>query len=499
MKATLFRPALLPMLVSGFVAGLTVLAPSANQQALAQDGLLQTWYLGNSDSLDDVLDKIDGDDPALDPFVATHGNSWWFGHQFEEAEGGFADFEQTDGLVAYPEGSDPPLELGDDTVFTVEGNQSFNNYTVRMTGMINFPESGTYLFADGIDDYTYLAIDTDKSGTAGDTDDEVFIDDDAWTDADRDRGTVANSPIAEVDVNVAGGGEWLAIEFYMAEGGGHDAGLLYWDYNADGGGLGAGEGFPGEEEAILTDDLEALLVPNTHLCSDSTGANCGGDTPTVLQAGDADEDFDFDQLDLVKVQIAGKYLTGNAATWGEGDWDGAPGGEPGSPPAGNGFFDQLDIIGALNAGTYLTGPYAAVAPGGMEGDGQTSIKYDAGTGEVSVDAPAGVELTSVNIDSAGGVFTGENAANLGGSFDNDADGNIFKATFGGSFGSVSFGNVAQTGLAEEFVLNDLTVVGSLNGGGDLGNVDLIYVPEPSSAIVLILGLASMAISRRRRR
>ena len=51
----------------------------------------------------------------------------------------------------------------------------------------------------------------------------------------------------------------------------------------------------------------------------------------ALQAGDADQDLDFDQLDLVAVQIAGKYLTGDAATWGEGDWNGAPGGSQGSP------------------------------------------------------------------------------------------------------------------------------------------------------------------------
>jgi hypothetical protein len=76
-----------------------------------------------------------------------------------------------------------------------------------------------------------------------------------------------------------------------------------------------------------------------------------------LQAGDADMDFDFDQLDLVKVQVAAKYLTGAAATWGEGDWDGAPGGAPGSPPTGNGQFDQLDIIAALAPGHYLTGKY----------------------------------------------------------------------------------------------------------------------------------------------
>ena len=49
------------------------------------------------------------------------------------------------------------------------------------------------------------------------------------------------------------------------------------------------------------------------------------DAEPFLAAGDADQDLDFDQLDLVKVQIAAKYLAGQAATWGEGDWDGAPG------------------------------------------------------------------------------------------------------------------------------------------------------------------------------
>jgi hypothetical protein len=207
-----------------------------------------------------------------------------------------------------------------------------------------------------------------------------------------------------------------------------------------------------------------------------------------LQAGDADQDLDFDQLDLVRVQIAAKYLTGRAATWGEGDWNGAPGGQQGSPPAGNGFFDQLDIIAALGSDKYLKGKYAAVRPGGVAGDGQTSIVYNPTSGELSVDAPAGTQLTSINIDSAARIFTGAPAQNLGGSFDNDSDANIFKATFGSSFGSLTFGNVAQAGLSEQFVLGDLTVVGSLAGGGGLGNVDLIYVPEPQAVILLAIGL-----------
>jgi hypothetical protein len=220
---------------------------------------------------------------------------------------------------------------------------------------------------------------------------------------------------------------------------------------------------------------------------------------TRLQAGDANQDFNFNQVDLVQVQIAAKYLTGAAATWGEGDWDGAPGGEAGMPPAGDGRFNQLDIIAALNANVYLTGPYAAIAGNGDPSDEQTSIVYDPSTGELAVNAPASTQLTSVNIDSAGAIFTGDAAMNLGGSFDNDSDNNIFKATFGSSFGSLSFSNVAQTGLSEEFVRNDLTVIGSLAGGGDLGNVDLIYVPEPTTAILAglgLLGLAGIAWKRR---
>ncbi len=78
-----------------------------------------------------------------------------------------------------------------------------------------------------------------------------------------------------------------------------------------------------------------------------------------LRAGDADHDLDFDQLDIVKVMLAGKYLSGEVATWGEGDWNGAPGGWADSPPPGDGMFDQLDIVAALKGNNYLRGAYAA--------------------------------------------------------------------------------------------------------------------------------------------
>ena len=64
---------------------------------------------------------------------------------------------------------------------------------------------------------------------------------------------------------------------------------------------------------------------------------------TVYGPGDANMDGEFNQLDIVQVLQAAKYLTGSPATFEEGDW------------TGDGVFDQLDIVEALKAGTYLAG------------------------------------------------------------------------------------------------------------------------------------------------
>ena len=217
-----------------------------------------------------------------------------------------------------------------------------------------------------------------------------------------------------------------------------------------------------------------------------------------LNAGDADQDLDFDQLDLVQVQVAAKYLTGQAATWGEGDWDGAPGGEIGNPPSGDGLFNQFDIIAANVAGVYLQGPYAVLQSGGTQGDDQTSLVYDATTRELAVDSPTGHELTSINVTSASGQFIGAKPAVLDGAFDNFAADNVFKATFGGSFGSISFGSVLPVGIPESELVADLSAVGSLAGGGDLGEVDLVYIPEPTAGVLLLFGWLSLSLLRRHR-
>lgn len=135
------------------------------------------------------------------------------------------------------------------------------------------------------------------------------------------------------------------------------------------------------------------------------------------------------------------------------------------------------------------GSFSAIAMGGQYGDEQTSIDVGAWAGTLVVDAPASTELTSIFIQSAAGIFVNHEAAeHLDGPFDSHSEYSIFKATFGDSFGSLNFGHVAFPGLSEEFVANDLTVVGTLVGGGGLGDVDFIYgIPERSTLVLAMMG------------
>ncbi len=55
---------------------------------------------------------------------------------------------------------------------------------------------------------------------------------------------------------------------------------------------------------------------------------------------------------------------------------------------------------------------------------------------------------------------------------------LIGTTFVGNFGDTSFGNVLPAGLAEAEVAADLTAVGSLEGGGDLGTWIQCIVPNP---------------------
>ena len=78
---------------------------------------------------------------------------------------------------------------------------------------------------------------------------------------------------------------------------------------------------------------------DSRLCQSTT-------EPVVF--GDSNRDLRFDQLDIVFVLQASKYLTDEFATFEQGDWN------------GDGVFDQSDIIDVLIADTYEANSMAAL-------------------------------------------------------------------------------------------------------------------------------------------
>ena len=221
------------LVIPGTQTGREFSAPSA-----PEPGLLQEWYdvaaqPTNKGAIDTVFATST---PIVEPFRASDGSmTWWSGS---------ADVLD---IPKYPE------QLPDDFVG--------DTYAVRLTGELLVEESGTVRFLDGVDDYAYLAIDLDRSGVAGDVENEILIDDNTYTDAL----SVANggAPIVEADFEgVAAGGEWFNVEFNMAEGGGGDSGMLYWDA------LDEDLVFP-DSQGTGVFDLDAffLVIPETHLRS----------------------------------------------------------------------------------------------------------------------------------------------------------------------------------------------------------------------------------------
>ena len=96
--------------------------------------------------------------------------------------------------------------------------------------------------------------------------------------------------------------------------------------------------------------------------------------PPPWLAGDANQDFFFTPADIVQVLWAGKYQTGLAATWGEGDWDAAPWQFPWEKPSGDGVFDEHDIVTALLTGRYL--PEGPPSPSPLPGDADRDLDFD---------------------------------------------------------------------------------------------------------------------------
>lgn len=104
------------------------------------------------------------------------------------------------------------------------------------------------------------------------------------------------------------------------------------------------------------------------------------------------------------------------------------------------------------------------------------ILYDPKTGEIGLSVPDGVKLIAVSINSASGIFNQRSPANLGGALDKASDVNIFKATFGTTFGPLNFGTVAKPGLSKDFILKDVTARMLFDDYVNSGGLQLKYGP-----------------------
>lgn len=243
------------------------------------DGLGQTWYrVANPGSKAGIDSVFDNNEPTVPYFQSSNGSTWWSGSDVVTDLATYPD-EVIDGIPEF------------------DGNQ----YSVKLEGEILIEESGAVQFLDGVDDFTYLAIDLDRSGVAGDSETEVLINDNDWTNALSTGNGGAPIVTAEFD-DIAAGGEWLAMEMNIAEGGGGDSGVLYWDaLDIDG-------VFPAAQGDGV-DDLDAvfLMVPDTHLRSptepaplvsaDITGAIPSSSTGWAFEVNAADGTSDAFVLD----------------------------------------------------------------------------------------------------------------------------------------------------------------------------------------------------------
>ena len=116
----------------------------------------------------------------------------------------------------------------------------------------------------------------------------------------------------------------------------------------------------------------------------------------------------------------------------------------------------------LLAGRHAVGPdqQATIAPT-VNRDQQTSIIDDAATGRVEGGCAGGPRADMDPHSVSRRHLHGGSGGQSGGAFDIDRDTTIFKVIFGGSFGSLTFGNVAQPMLDRATLLEDLPFRGRL--------------------------------------
>ena len=141
---------------------------------------------------------------------------------------------------------------------------------------------------------------------------------------------------------------------------------------------------------------------------------------------------------------------------------------------------------------------ANVHVNGVIGDGNVSLIYNPADGSLGLDA-AGNLVSTLEVYSVSGVFVPPFDFPLPppASFETPEH-KFFLLTVTG-MGDTEFEAKMQSGLTASFLGKDLTIAGSILPRGALpGGGDLVYLPEPSSLVLLFLGLLPSTLFRQRR-
>jgi len=197
--------------------------------------------------------------------------------------------------------------------------------------------------------------------------------------------------------------------------------------------------------------------------------------------GDANGDREVNASDIEAILAANKFGTGEPATWQEGDF------------TGDNEVGGSDIQAVLAANLFGQGPYAALDSGEPADAPVVDVLIDGSS--VLIDTH-GTVINSYMLTSGAGIFTGEDADNLG-LFQEDTD-----ETISGGMGfSLAGQHLLGDVIGDVDVLGDLAATYTVAGASGIYAANLIVVPEPGTLVLLAtgaLGLLLLAIRRRRK-
>ncbi len=188
----------------------------------------------------------------------------------------------------------------------------------------------------------------------------------------------------------------------------------------------------------------------------------------------------------------------------------------------NEFLSDICISGAWLGGGYVDLDYAYPNAGTVpiptcDGNSRPAeveikVEYNTTNGEVAIRAadlltppvPPGAAaaeeamlMTTLDMRSSSGIFTGGTTQNLDGPYDQQSPFRILKQDREG-FASVNFGPILAKGLTQEFVEQDVTLDVTFFNRSTLRGVEVVTVPEPSGFVWLLAATGLMARVRRRR-